>query len=1099
MKKNKGDNSGTDLSTANELRNKVRGALAGLAVHRPSTKVERLVQVRRHAQRLINDALVAARERLSGKVLFEFERWVDAQCSMVLGTERIGADGLVLGIIPNAIFASSLKDALALTLDSIKRAEGPLYYFCTKLKEINSFITSGDHESALEIVDFIVEEFGQSYWGIEAKIALLSSCGLTAQVKDFVTKLSVDAVGLNSFYIYYFGLRNEVSQSPSRLKTVVRRRLGESDLTDEYEAYVEFRVLRTVTTERRRLASILNHEHVTSKIDLLLTAVRISIEVVGNSEQFSEAEIALADQILNLDCVKAAYSTISVNSDLRLSQSLHDSIDEGISFAMGSHPVDGVADLGVFSSGFASMVSYSGKETDEDRLRQHTLNYWYTLDSLIFESAPISPRLPEIYAGIWHSESRHPLIKKIVGQFWHLENKSEFNEFDAHAALSEVLPKTLQELSGARSNSCVLDCIGVKLAWTAFESEMYPNALRISHLSLRRNNRLNEALPLRKMFSGIPFDVISSYGISLDLSNCLHWYSQIDPERQIRTFKRFSIEKWIVASGKVNLFDACEALINSHQDTTGLEFFLSDSADIATIELLLEIDGTRDALEVRSKILYLAADISDQHSAQLRSAADAIRDELDVGDVLDELDETMVSVDEAAILPLVERELASDFARYKSLIGEEEAENSSVDELVRSLRNQSAAAFQIPKSESGDLLINMIQTALDRFIDDAVYGLDAIIGRRIRHGTISSELRGTLEQAQLIGQRPRSGADYDAPKRIMADLANPSINKRGVVRAIGRFSAAIDLLVAQLRDEVFQCKPKGKLEPVFELPISTLMFAAARDSAATAPSVVSFLAELFDTFWFMLSIYTDRHRVKVKHYTENALKEAFSKLLADFKGARYTDVLLHSSVQKASEELQRRAGVIAAWIQIPKARSSGRTYSLKLVFDAAIAHCKARWANFEPVSVESIDASIRLDAHGYPIVFDALRIALENIALHSGVRQGNRVETSIGFNEDCTKICFNIVSDASKDSSSKEKIARVESIREDIEKRSFADRAKRTSGSGLAKLATLVQQRQSCNISFGMTNGNKSFKLYFELMYIPLDRDESGQIELLEA
>ena len=1099
MGKNKGGNSRGDLRTANDLRNKVRGALAELNDQRPSAKIENLVRNKRRTQFLINDALAAARKRLSGKSLSEFERWVDAQCSSGLGGERIGADGLVLGIASKKIAAGSLKETLTLTLDALRRNEKPLYRFCTKLREINNCVDSGEYESARHIVDLISEEFGQSYWAIEAQIALLSSSGLTAQVKELTSKLSVGAVGLNSFFVYYFGLRSEISQSPGRLKTVVRRKLAESDLTEEYEAYVEFRVLRSVTTDRRRLASILSYEHLTSKIDLLLTAVRISIEILGNAEQFSEIEIALAEGILNLECVLAAYSTISSKSDLLLPRSLLDAIDSGIASAMGAISSGGSVDCGVYSSGFASMVSYSGSETDEGRLRQHALNYWFTLDSLILESTSVIPRLPEIYAGTWHSESRHPLIRKIVGRFWDLEKKFEFSEYDEQIALSEILPKTLQSVPGSKSNLCVLDCIGVKLAWTAFESEMYQNALRISHLSLRRNNRLNDALPLRRMFSGVPFDVISSYGVSIDLSNCLHWYSQIDTERQIRTFKRFSIEKWVHSSGQKNLIGACEDLKNSQRDTTGLEFFLSETADIATIELLLEIDGTREALEVRSHLLYLAAAISDELSAQLRSAADHIRDELDVGDVLDELDETMVSVDEAAILPSIERELASDFARYRSLIGSDEAESSSVDELLRSLRNQSAAAFQIPKSESGDILINMIQTALDRFVDDSVYGLDAIIGRRIRHGTISSELRGTLEQVQLIGQRPRSGADYDAPKWIMSEMVNTNVNRRGVVRAIGRFSAAIDLLVAQLRDEVFQCKAKGKLKPVFELPISTLMFAAARDSAATAPSVVSFVAELFDTFWFMLSIYTDRHRVEVKEYTESALKSAFSKLVADLKGSRYTDVILHSSIQQASEELQRRAGIIAAWIQIPKARSSGRTYSLKLVFDAAIAHCKARWANFEPVSIEDIDTSIRLDAHGYPIVFDALRIALENIAFHSGVRQGNRIETSIKFNNDCTKLCFTIVSDTSKESSSKEKIARVESIREDIEKRSFADRAKRTSGSGLAKLATLVQQRQNCDISFGMTNGNKNFRLYFELMYIPLDQNETDEMQLLEA
>ena len=1099
MNKKKARKIGGHSVNATDLKNRVRGALARLNDQRPSTKVQNVVHNKRRAQGLIINALATAREQLSGRALLEFEVWAETQCSMGMGDKRIGADRLSLGVAAKEIASGSLADIFTLTIDSLRRDDKPLSRFCTLLRKVNELTDAGDYMQALDIVELTTVEFGMSYWAIEAKIALLSSLGRTTEVKELVAKLSVDAAGLNSFYFYHIGLRNEISQSPARLRSVVRRKLAESTVTDEYKQYSEFRILRSVDTDKVRLANILSIEQITSKIDLLLTAVRIGVQILGNTEYFTEAEVELADQILALPSVKVAYAEICIDSRLVLSATLIDAVDRGVSAALETVGHHEAVDGAVYSSGIAATVSYSGSESDEDKLKQHVLNYWSTPDALLLDSSSHIPRLPDIYAGKTTLDSRHPLTKRIVEQFWRLENKYKFDNYLEQDLMAETLPKSMQPPPGKENNPCVLDCIGVRNAWSAFEAELYQKALRISHLALRRNNRLNGTLPLRKMFKRVPFDVISSYGFSIDLSNCLHWYTQIDAERQIRTFKRFSIEKWIGISGHRDLLSACVALKESSSDITGLEFFLSETAEISTLELLFEVDGTRDALELRSRLLYLAADISNNSSAQFLAAADKLSDELDVGDVLDELDETMVSVDEAAILPSIERELASDFSRYKALIATDGGGGSSIDDLVRSLRNQSAAAFQIPKSESADLLINMIQTVLDKFVDDPAYGLDAIIGRRIRHGTISNELRGTLEQDQLIGQRPKSGADYAPPKRVMSEIANLPINKRGVIRAFDRFSAAIDLLVAQLRDEVFQCRAKGKLSPVFELPITSAMFAAARDSAATAPSITTFITELFDTFWFLLSIYTDRHRLSVKNYTETALKEAFAKLVTDLRGAGHTAVLFHSSIQRASEELQRQAEVIAGWIQIPKLRSSGRSYSVKLVFDAALAHCKARWSTFEPISIEHIDASINLDAHGYPIVFDALRIALENVALHSGVRQGNQIETSIALNGDSSKLCFRIVSDVSKESAAKEKLARIDSIRAEIEKRSFADRAKRTSGSGLAKLATLVQQRQLCDISFGLDNGSRRFTLSFELAYISLEIADVNQMQLTEA
>lgn len=76
-----------------------------------------------------------------------------------------------------------------------------------------------------------------------------------------------------------------------------------------------------------------------------------------------------------------------------------------------------------------------------------------------------------------------------------------------------------------------------------------------------------------------------------------------------------------------------------------------------------------------------------------------------------------------------------------------------------------------------------------KFVDDPVNGLDSVIGRRIRHVTISGGASGTLEQLTLIGHRPRTGADYDAPDfavKLGAEL-EPRVRK-AINSAFARFS-----------------------------------------------------------------------------------------------------------------------------------------------------------------------------------------------------------------------------------------------------------------------------------------------------------------------
>ncbi len=1066
----------TDLA---HFKNLVRGAFAHLH-NRVPHKSSRLALTReRAATSALKQALTAARRRLSAQDLMIFEKWVDEQQKALHLKDEIGTSRSVLGLVPKSIGRRGLSEVLKLTCDSLLRAKTPLVEFKGKLIEINSLLVEAQYEKALAAIKSVTEKWGYSFWAVEAEIAVLNSMGRQGEAKKYIKALSEGAAGLNAFYLYYFGLRNESSQSAFRLRSIISRKINDSDLELEYRAYAAYRAARIVPQTQAEWGGILSYEQLTTKIDLLLTAERFAVEAIGNPTNFEEVHVKVAEKILG---VTAIGPPMNDGATLLPSVPLRTAIDYGVEAAIDGEQVGEAPQMAdALMLGIAASVSFSGNETNEEALRKLAMNYWWLNDVIVLDSAGQLPRLPEIYAGHCSIQKNnpHPIIQQIALRFRELqENTIALKQAPPVAHVPDEPPW------GVGSHPALIDCIAVGSAWLAFEADFYDVAMRLTHFALRHNARLLASLPLERMFRGVGFDRIRSYGIGVDLCNSLHWYTQLNSERQIRTFKRFAIEELIENLGASGIVEAAKILLSGSASQSVKEFFLVNTCDLSVIELLVEIEGTRQALEVRAQLLRLAAEGSES-VAQLMAEADGITERLKIDDVLGELDETKVSVDEEALLPLVAREIYADFERYKQLLPQSISSTSSLSDLIKSLRSQSPTAFQIPKSEADDLLLQMLKSVVDLFLEEPVYGLDAIIGRRVRHGTISSELRGTLEHMHLIGQRPRTGADYVVPSQV-GDICNrfgPDA-KRAANRAIGRFSLAIDTLVAQVRDEIFQTKEKGKHRPAFELPLSTTMFAVARDSAMTAPTVEQFARELFDAFWFLLSTYSEAHRSEVKRFLELSLREIFAKLLADLRGAKITDAQLLAAVQQASEELQRRAEVIAGWIRIPKIIQEGRVLSVGTIFDAAMAMCKARRPGFSPISEEDIDRSINLDAHGYPIVFDALCIALENIAQHSGVKQGNRVQTSIKLSADGRLLRFKIESDIARDAWSREKSQKIESIREEIKSRAFADRAKRTSGSGLAKLATIVQQRPQCRFEFGPVEGSHRFCLEFELTFI---------------
>lgn len=1077
-----------------QLKNQVRGAFGALDNKTPAKTSAAAIAQERRGSAAVKKALAEARKRLSGRDLGEFEQWVESQYAARSVSDEIATSKTLLGLLPEAIARRRLTDTLRLTIESLQRSRTRLLEFLEKLESINLSITENNFELALSQVNQAIADYGYSFWSIEAKIAILNSMSRSDEAKSFSAELSIGAVGLNAFYLYHFGQRNDPSQSSARFRSIISKRINESELSGEYKVYAEYRTARVIPLKSVDIAAVISYEQITTKVDLLLTSRRLAIEIAAQPWEFDAEEVSLARSVIGLF---SRDEFIDATGNLRLSEDLEKSIKRGVLLAVNQLVPKHVGPTTqLFSSGISSIVTYSGSEADEERLRKHVMNYWWIDDTMMLDSARSFPRLPEwlIRQGLDERRLVHPVLAACDRSFEYARSLKP--EQWRIPTLDE--PPEAPIWTHGRQPDAVSDCIATSLAWRSFEHDEYGTAMRVMQFALQRNPRLLPALPLDRMFSGVDFERIRSYGISVDLCNCLNWYTQVNSERQIRTYKRFAIEEWVEKTRESGIVAAAEQLCKEAYPSKLSEFFLANTCDLATIELLLEVEGTRDALRIRERLLRLASLASESAAAQLTAEADSIADKLEVDNVLDELDETKVSVDEEALLPVVAREVAADFERYKQLTQSDKAPGSSLDELIRSLRQQSPLTFQIPKSETDNLLVDIIQTVLDRFVDDPVYGLDTIIGRRIRHGTISSELRGTLEHLHLIGQRPRTGADYDVPSSVASYLVRyDQKTRRGATRAFGRFSQQIDNLVAQLRDEVFQCKPKGQLKPAFELPLGVLMFAMARDIAATSPNIEHFLRELFDTFWFSLSTLVERERVTTQEFMSRALRESCSKFIADLRGAKLSDASFLASIQSASEELQRRADTIANWIRIPKDSQLARTYPIGLVFDAAMAMCKARRVGFDPTSTDDIDRAVRLDAHGYPIVFDALCIAIENVAQHSGIKQGNKLNTEIKLSSDGSRLSFTITSDLSRDAWTREKSQRVDAIREDIIKRSFEDRARRTSGSGLSKLAAIVHQRSDCNIEFGPKDNNQRFRLYFELIFISRNEESNSQSALL--
>jgi len=1083
---------------ADGFKNRVRGAVAAFKKLPVGQKAEQRWTTEQRAVGVLNRALNDARRRLPPAELTAFEAWADAFMKAQLQAQAIGTSPALLGVLPTKPAPIALASALRSAHGELIRAREPLIRYSKAAAVAAQAISSAKWGEAVEYINQIVAEFGHSYWSIETEIALQQSLGLPDSVKVKIQQYSAGAAGLNRFYFYHFGLRGESSQSSTRFRSLIVKRLSESKLEKLVRVYALYRTTGIPPESADEISAVLSFDQLTTRIDLLHTAVKVAASLVMSEGSQLPEVTEIAKSILR-DFRAPLFVNLFDEHNSNFTLRVPPSLEAGMHVATNNVLANDPLTEGVASRGIASLLTFSGSEADEEQFRKFLLNFNWLPEAIYLTLRPQISKVSEILKSVRSDKAQlhQPLDELLRRNVSDLIASGRVNDayLQSLATSPGVEPRNLLVHGRPIWNSEVIspvavECLAIDGARCALDEGDEAIAVALCANAPLENPRLAAGLPLTDLFGGRGWKRVAAYGPSVELCCGLHQYLGVQDERQIRTFKRFAIEDLMRHHRAKSLLDLCSELAEKSPNRTLVSYFLTNVCDLPTLELLPGIDGSRQALSTRSQVLRIAAQLTERSSAQLISEAEIIDSQLEVDSALDVLDDSKVYVDEEPLLMLASKELAPDFERYKQLVAAGIGETTSLEELLRNVRQQSGTVFQIPKNEAEDLLFQIMEALRIKFIDDPVNGLDSVIGRRLRHGTISGELRGTLEQLNLIGQRPRTGADYDAPDFAVKLGANlePRLGK-AINSAFTRFSHSVDSLVAQLRDEVFRCTPSGKLRPSFEITINPFAVAVARSMASQCETVNQFARECFEIFWFTLSSSVERDRPTVDEFVKRSLRDIFAKLSHDLKSIGVTDPTSLAKVQQASEQLQYNASLIASWIRVPRLSQEGRTYPLPLVFDVALALVKSKRSGFEPKITSRVDESVQLDAHGFPFVHDALQIALDNIAQHSGIKAGNSVDVAIRLvaNE---KLVFKIQSDIVKDAWTKERVQKFEQINQDISRKNYERARKDKGGSGLTRLAALVHQHPDAHFAATVTSNSSGmlrFCLDFELSYIPLE------------
>jgi len=893
----------------------------------------------------------------------------------------------------------------------------------------------------------------------------------------------------------------------------LRKKIDESDLKIALQTYAKFRLYGELEPISINLSRVLACEQLTTTIDLAITSLKVVRVILNHEKYFSDEVITAAKNasfVLNPIAIALGIET-TVSSNDRASANRVNAPHLEIAarairliFASESEWAAETKIDGVLVRGLASQLSTRDDGVAAEELAKEILNLNWLPTAFELGDVSLIPPLPKFFGAMQIANGPFDEIQNSIGAVLSLSHPELLDNFtrnilntiekartSGNQGQPNIAIQAFKSAIAAATNPTLIDTLRVLLANELHRADAFQECLEVCAQTGIENEKLIPLLPLLEMFQGIKWSTLSRLDSSIDLSISLNHFLRVVEDRKVRTFKRYSIEELMRFHKCTDIVELPSALLSAGVNAERIEYFFSQVCDIFSLELLPGMGESKKVRLIRCALLKRLSMMHTKHEVAYSQEASAIEEALQVDDGIYVLDDSKVYVDEQAILNFVNQELAADFQRYLKLVEGGLGVSESLNDVLKSFNNPSAKTFQIPKNDADDLLAELVSTILHRFLFDPASGLDIIIGRRIRHGTIAGEIRGLLEKAELIGHKPRAGASYGPPLRV-ENLSSKLDARRAriVYAAFSRFSESIDQLIALLRDEYFHVYSTSQPRGIFNLQLNPVILALARSVAQTCNTIEQFSKECLELFWFALSWPLEAARPSVEIEIKKSLQLIFAKVVNEVRALGFGDSSFFIATQQASEELQRRASTIAGWLRIPKIGTEGKTFSLQRIVDVSVAVVTGQKPGFKPIVNTNVPSDLELDNHGFSIVSDALYIALVNVAQHSGKKSDNVIDINIRFNSETSHLFFEIIGEVLNGIRTPEQDNRLANIRLDIKKRNYSERARRDRHSGLFKLAAIVGQSDKTSISFGYTDSNH-FRLQFELIYIGI----SGEIK----
>jgi tetratricopeptide (TPR) repeat protein len=1118
----------------NHHRNIVRGVLSAAKSTAFAKRPRSTEEIYRSGLRR---ALMDARSELRPDERLSFLDWFDL-------VTRHGADLIdqalafeLLGhVLPSARI--SVPDEFAWLARRLGKHLGQLRAFRVAADELSQAFWTNDRDGVEACLVHIEENFGESLWLIETRIAVAQFYGGLESQKKYVSHVRKAQRGLPAYFAHFVSIRNEDRSTLRLFRDDFCRRVQSAKLPAEAKTYLEYRIGDVFSPADATISAILRVEQGQSIIDVYETVIDILQKLVksGSASRYERSLISFLDVLSSAgdfrvdklrlamglapsrvptarDCGAAASL---VQGDIakayRLARKAHRSSPNepwpiiecalclsGKGLSLTSNSTQDSHSLRVL---LAAIISRSEEFESASRVFEKFCRNFHTLPTAAalsdFATALLSPAsLPPhaLAAPALNSASLGPediiSASLTVRETLPSEVSEAFAVNDCQLTRT-YLPALLCSRDGQTERGYELARALDDRNSNAATQTLYSNLViglslelgeldeAIVHIASEVASRevTRSILPVEEALSDRPWSALGQHPDKLALALCLEVYWRRSNDDLRATHLRFAFEDYMAATGQPR-----PSLLPTPQDATSpqLIYFLRFVCLPAVMDQAGILLSSRELSDERIAICEKLVHLDPPNAAIYNDEILEIRRALLIQDGMQIVDSSRIHVDTSAISRWAERRYSESFARYEALVKAGIGVADDLDELLRTVHRspEKTDQFTIPDNEADALLLEMVIALADQFLNDPEHGLHFYLGKRIRHGTITGHLRGPLEISHLTTQRASEHGNYLPNTHWLDQLSFSSeADRERADNAFRQFAARYDDLTIGLKDRFLHVRSKEHPEGIFSITVPALAFNVVRSTLQTSLSFSNFLLVCYSFFWVLLTPSLSQARHLLEQESKSSAVGLFDDLQERLRTAAIQDanyLALSTAIRETSVSVQKQFDAMADWFRRTEAQQASHLFTLTELVDIAVQSALKTHKGFSPNVSTSVDGDIRASSAALVTVADIVFVVIDNACRRAESGSSPDIRISCAFKEATETLEFFMTNPVGENVDRARIEGVLEKIRDKIRQGDIRVGAQSDRGSGLMQIASITRQSPRGDLQFGFIDDNTFF------------------------